>query len=161
MLRDVAAPRPGPGQAVVDVSVIPVLFLDTQIRQGAAKDWFPTTPPYVPGSGVAGTVTAVGEGVQPEWVNRNVVGATQGGSYVEVAIAPVDSLVEIPPGLGMAEAAALLTDGRTAVGLIEMADRRSLWNWMPAATSWAVPTNHDRGPSSSSRSWASQKSFCS
>src|SRR5262245_16513433 len=35
------------GQVVVDVWVVPVLFLDTQIRSGSARDWFPTQPPYV------------------------------------------------------------------------------------------------------------------
>ena len=125
-LREVPAPSAGSGQAIVDVSVAAVLFLDTQIRQGAAQDWFRTTPPYVPGSGVAGTVTAVGQGVQPDLVGRDVVAATaEGGSYLEQAVVAADSLIEVPQGLGMAEAAALFTDGRTAMGLIEMADIRA------------------------------------
>jgi NADPH2:quinone reductase len=46
------APEPsaGPGQVVVDVLVAPVLFLDTQIRSGSARDWFAATLPYVPGA---------------------------------------------------------------------------------------------------------------
>jgi NADPH:quinone reductase len=122
VLHEVAAPGAGRGQAVVDVSVIPVLFLDTQIRQGAAQDWFATTPPYVPGTGVAGTVSAVGEGVQPDWVGRRVVAATEGGSYREQAVVSADGLIEVPEALAMADAAALFTDGRTAMGLIEMAN---------------------------------------
>jgi NADPH:quinone reductase len=125
-LREVPAPSAGPGQAVVGVSVVPVLFLDTQIRQGAARAWFPTAPPYVPGSGVAGTVTAVGAGVAPDWVGRDVVADTAGGgSYREQAVVEADSLIQVPGGLGMAEAAALLTDGRTALGLMEMAGIRA------------------------------------
>ena len=57
-------PVPGPGQAVIDVAVVPVLFLDTALRRGEGRDWFPLEPPYVPGSGVAGTVRAVGDGVE-------------------------------------------------------------------------------------------------
>jgi NADPH:quinone reductase len=36
------APEPaaGPGQVVVEVSIAPVLFLDTQIRSGLARAWF-------------------------------------------------------------------------------------------------------------------------
>lgn len=125
VVREVASAVAGSGQAVIDVAAIPVLFLDTQIRRGDAKAWFAVTPPYVPGSGVAGTVSAVGEGVQPDWVRRNVVAATEGGSYVEQAVVAADSLIEIPPRLGMREAAALFTDGRTAMGLVESAEIRT------------------------------------
>jgi NADPH:quinone reductase-like Zn-dependent oxidoreductase len=51
---EAAEPVAGPSQVVVEVSVAPVLFLDTQIRSGSARAWFPATPPYVPGRGVAG-----------------------------------------------------------------------------------------------------------
>ena len=71
---EVAEPVAGPGQVVVDVLFAPVLFLDTQIRSGRARDWFPAVaPPYVPGAGVAGEVTAVGRGVDPAWAGRRVV----------------------------------------------------------------------------------------
>jgi NADPH2:quinone reductase len=57
---EAAEPVAGPSQVVVEVSVAPVLFLDTQIRSGSARVWFPATPPYVPGRGVAGAVSSVG-----------------------------------------------------------------------------------------------------
>ncbi len=46
------------------------------------REWFPVTPPYVPGNGVAGKVISVGEGVDPGWVSRYVVTDTRerGGS---------------------------------------------------------------------------------
>jgi NADPH2:quinone reductase len=124
---EVAEPAAGPGQVVVDVWLAPVLFLDTQIRSGRARDWFPAvTPPYVPGAGVAGEVTAAGEGVDPGWVGRRVVADTAGGGgYLERAVAAVTSVISVPEGLGMAEAAALLHDGRTAAGLIEQASLRA------------------------------------
>lgn len=125
---EVAEPVAGPGQVVVDVLFAPVLFLDTQIRSGRARDWFPAvTPPYVPGAGVAGEVSAVGEGVDPDWVGRRVVADTagSGGGYLERAVAAVTGLIEVPEGLGMADAAALLHDGRTALGLIEQAGIRA------------------------------------
>lgn len=126
VLSEVPEPVAGPGQVVVDVSVVPVLFLDTQIRSGSARDWFPTTPPYVPGAGVAGEVASVGEGVDPDWVGRRVVASTaEGGGYLERAVVAVDDLIAVPEGLGMAEAAALLHDGRTAVSLIDQANLRA------------------------------------
>jgi NADPH2:quinone reductase len=48
---ELSDPVAGPGQVVVNVTFVPVLFLDTQIRGGRAGDWFAVTPPYVPGTG--------------------------------------------------------------------------------------------------------------
>jgi NADPH2:quinone reductase len=119
-------PVAGLGQVVVDVSDVPLLFVDTQIRSGSARDWFPTTPPYVPGAGVAGKVSSVGEGVNADWVGRPVVASSaEGGGYVERAVIAVDDLIAVPEGLGIAEAAALLHDGRTAVSLIDQAHVRA------------------------------------
>jgi NADPH2:quinone reductase len=56
---------PGPGEVIIAVTVADVLLLDAVIRPGRAAAWFPITPPYVPGNGVAGRVSAVGEGVDP------------------------------------------------------------------------------------------------
>ena len=118
-------PTAGPGQVVVGVKFAPVLFLDTQIRAGWGREWFPVTPPYTPGAGVAGAITSVGEGVDPEWAGRRVVADTaEGGGYLERAAVEAGRVVAIPEALGAAEAAALLHDGRTAMGLAEGADAR-------------------------------------
>jgi len=122
------APEPvaGRGEVVIGVSVAPVLFLDTQIRSGWGAGWFPAKPPYVPGAGVAGEVISVGDGVDPAWVGRRVVTDTaEHGGYVEQVVAPVEGLVRVPDELGLPEAAALLHDGRTALGLVDMADFQS------------------------------------
>jgi NADPH2:quinone reductase len=115
----------GPSQVVVEVSVAPVLFLDTQIRSGSARAWFPATPPYVPGRGVAGAVSSVGAGVDPDWVGCRVVADTADGGYLERVVVAVEGLIAVPEGLGMAEAAALLHDGRTAVSLLDQAHLRA------------------------------------
>lgn len=120
---EVPDPTAGPGQVVVDVSVVDVLFVDTQIRSGSAGKYFAVRPPYVPGGGVAGRVISVGEGVGAGWVGRRVVVYTgEGGGYggyVERALVPAEGLISVPDGLGLREAAALLHDGNTAMGLME------------------------------------------
>lgn len=94
------------------------LSLDAQIRRGWGRDWFPVTPPYVPGAGVAGRVICAGDGVEPGWMGRRVVADTSGGGgYAERAVVPEEGLVAVPDGLGLPEAAALLHDGRRAFGL--------------------------------------------
>lgn len=132
-------PTAGPGQVVVGVKYAPVLFLDTQIRSGWGRDWFSVTPPYTPGSGVAGEISSAGPGVDPEWVGRRVVADTpEGGGYLERTAVEVSRLVAIPEALGTAEAAALLHDGRTAMGLAEVAGCRP-GEWVLAATGGAGP----------------------
>lgn len=122
VMATVETPDPvaGPGEVVIDVSVAPILTLDAQLRGGWGDEWFGMKPPYVPGAGVAGEVISVGEDVDPGWVGRRVVADTgEGGGYAEQAVTLADGLIAVPDGLGLPEAAALLHDGRTALGLFE------------------------------------------
>jgi NADPH2:quinone reductase len=113
---DRPAPAPRASEALVEVAYAPALFLDTQMRAGLAREWFDTRPPYVPGAGVAGTVAAVGDGVDAGWIGRHVVADTRGG-YAEQVLVDADALIAVPDGLGLDEAAALMHDGRTALKL--------------------------------------------
>jgi NADPH2:quinone reductase len=113
----------------VRVAAADVLFVDTLIRSGLAVDFFPVRPPYVPGNGVAGLVTATGDGVDPSWAGRAVVARTGGnggwGGYVEQAVVAASDLIPVPDGLGLPEAGALLHDGATGESLLERAAVRS------------------------------------
>jgi NADPH2:quinone reductase len=86
-------------------------------------DFFPIRPPYVPGNGVAGRVTATGDGVDPSWAGRAVVARTGGtggwGGYAEQALVAASDLIPVPDGLGLPEAGAVLHDGATAESLLE------------------------------------------
>jgi NADPH2:quinone reductase len=104
---DVDDPVAGPGQVVVDVAAAEVLFLDTVVRRGAGGPYFPVRPPYVPGTGVAG-VTSDG---------RRVLAETDGGGYASRVVAT--PTIDVPPGVDLRDAVALLHDGRTAYGLLE------------------------------------------
>lgn len=116
------APDPvaGPGEVVVAVAVVDTLFVETQIRTGWGQEYFPVRPPYIPGSGIAGTVRAVGEGVDGDWTGRRVVASIESGGAAELAVAPVESLVPVPDGLPLTTAAALIHDGVTAAALMEI-----------------------------------------
>jgi NADPH2:quinone reductase len=118
----VSDPLPGPGEVTIAVSAVDVLLLDAVIRSGRAAAWFPVTPPYVPGNGVSGRVAAVGEGTDPGWAGRPVIARTGGGGgsggYAEQVVVPASALIPIPDGAGLAEAAAVLHDGATALGLV-------------------------------------------
>ncbi|MPZ83317.1 MAG: zinc-binding dehydrogenase [Actinophytocola sp.] len=129
-VADVPDPEAGAGQVVIDVAVADVLFVDTQIRAGWGREWFPVSPPYVPGNGVAGTVASVGSDVDEEWVGRKVVARVGGyvgaiqvptGGYAERAVADAGELVAVPGGLGLPAAITFLHDGATAADLLDHA----------------------------------------
>lgn len=121
--RTAADPAAGAGQVVVRAEAVDVMFVDALIRSGGGVDFFPVRPPYVPGNGVAGQVIATGEGVDTGWAGHAVVahtGASGGsGGYAERAVVAVGDLIPVPDGLGLADAAALLHDGATALGLLD------------------------------------------
>ncbi|MFC6021490.1 zinc-binding dehydrogenase [Plantactinospora solaniradicis] len=118
---EAAEPVAAAGEVVVAVEVAEVLWLETMVRGGHGGAVFPVRPPYRPGVGVAGTVAAVGPGVDPGWVGRRVVAATghQGG-YVERAVVSADGLVAVPDGVDPRNAAAVLHDGVTALALADI-----------------------------------------
>jgi NADPH:quinone reductase len=118
--REAADPVAGPGDVVVEVSVADVLWVETMVRNGDGGPYFPMTPPYVPGNAVAGHVRTVGEGVDPSWVGRAVVSHTGGtGGYAELVAVPAAGVTAVPDGVDLADAAALLHDGVTALALFE------------------------------------------
>ncbi|WP_433208191.1 zinc-binding dehydrogenase [Dactylosporangium sp. CS-047395] len=119
---DVPDPVPGPGQVAVAVGAADTLWLETQVRAGRGGPFFPTEPPYRPGVGVAGTVTTVGSGVDPQWIGRRVVARLghTGGGYATVALAPAAGLVPVPDAVDDPDAAAVLHDGVTALALLDV-----------------------------------------
>jgi hypothetical protein len=61
-LVELPDPQPGPGEVLIKVDAAAVNFSDLMRRRGDVYP-VPTPVPFVPGAEVAGTVAAVGEGV--------------------------------------------------------------------------------------------------
>jgi NADPH2:quinone reductase len=106
------APRPGPGEVVVDVAAAGVNYMDIYQREGIGN--YRAEPPFVPGGEGAGTVTAVGEGVTTLAVGDRVAWAGPGGSYAEQVALPASRVVPVPDGLTLQVAAAAILQGMTA-----------------------------------------------
>jgi NADPH2:quinone reductase len=105
------APEPlaGPGQVLIEVAFANITFVETQVRAGRGP--FPVTLPMIPGNGVGGTVDG-----------RRVVASLGGsGGYAERAAVDEPALYDVPDGMGLDDATALLADGRTATTLAEAA----------------------------------------
>jgi NADPH:quinone reductase len=112
-----------PGEVVIDVGVCGVTFVETQIRAGRPprREMLPSLPAIL-GNGVGGIIAAVGAGVDITWTGRRVVSSLNGtGGYAQRAVAPARQLVEVPEGVALRDALALLADGRTALSLIDRA----------------------------------------
>ena len=98
-----------PGEVVIEVELANVTFVETQVRAGRPPH--PSMLPALPailGNGVGGTVTG----------GRRVVASLNGtGGYAERAVVPTARLIEVPDGVDLRDAVALLADGRTALAL--------------------------------------------
>lgn len=98
-------PVPGPGEVLVAVAAAGVNRADLLQRQGH----YPPPPgaPDTLGLECAGTIAAVGPGVEAWRVGDRVAALIDGGGYAELAVVPVTQLFRVPDGMGFAEAAAL------------------------------------------------------
>jgi NADPH2:quinone reductase len=121
-LRQLPAPRPGPGQVVVAVEAAGVNPVDAGNR--ADPGWAGVRPPYVVGYELAGRIQAVGDGAagwtagDPVWGLLPVRG-TRWGTYAEQVALDAELVGPRPPGLGAVEAASLPLAGATAVQLLD------------------------------------------
>jgi NADPH2:quinone reductase len=122
---DAPDPVPGPGQVLVEVAFANITFVETQFRATGAGPFRPELP-MIPGNGVGGVVTAVGEGAPPELVGARVVTSTGGsGGYAQRAAVDAAGVYQVPDGVGLDTAVALLADGRTATMLVRAAGLRA------------------------------------
>jgi NADPH:quinone reductase len=122
---DAPEPVAGAGQVVIDVAFANITFVETQFRATGFGPFKPELP-LIPGNGVGGTVASVGTGADPAWIGKRVVSSTGGsGGYAERVAVDAGGLFEVPDGLGLDSAVALLADGRTAAMLVAAAGVRS------------------------------------
>jgi NADPH:quinone reductase-like Zn-dependent oxidoreductase len=118
------APQPGPGEIRVAVEAAGLNFADVLARAGTYPDAPPT--PCVLGYEVAGTVDAVGGGVDSVQPGDRVMAATYFGGQAELVVARAEDSIPIPKGLSATEAAAIpINYGTAYAALVLMAGLRS------------------------------------
>ena len=124
---ELAASRPGAGEAAIEVEFAGVTFVETQIRAGSAPrpEMLPALPAIL-GNGVGGTVAEVGTEADRGLIGRRVISSLNGtGGYASHAVAAAGRLTEVPDGVTLRDAVALLADGRTAFALADLAGLRA------------------------------------
>ena len=109
-------PEPGAGEVRVRVRRAGVNFIDVYMRSGqyAKSQTYRTPLPMLLGMEGAGTVEALGPGVEGFAPGDRVAWCVTRGSYAEEAVVPGWKLVPVPEGIDWDTAAALQLQGSTA-----------------------------------------------
>lgn len=115
-VRESALPAPQAGQVTLAVHAAGVNFADLMARKGLYPD--APKPPCVVGYEVAGVVEALGPGVEPRWLNKEVFALTRFGGYSEKVNVPANQLFEMPSQITFREAAAIPVNYLTAYQLV-------------------------------------------
>ena len=106
----VEPPTPGPGQLLIKVAAAGVNFIETYQRRGTYKVDYPFTP----GAEAAGTIEAIGEGVEDFSVGDRIATAEASKTYAEYAVVDASKALPVPAGVDDHTAAALPLQGITA-----------------------------------------------
>jgi NADPH2:quinone reductase len=112
-LEDRPALLPAPGQVVIRNEAIGLNFVDVYQRIGLYK----APLPVIPGGEGAGTITALGEGVDEFRIGDRVLYGAN-GAYADEIAAPADRVVKLPASIATDLAATLVTKGTTAQYLL-------------------------------------------
>ncbi|WP_329053135.1 NAD(P)H-quinone oxidoreductase [Amycolatopsis sp. NBC_01488] len=102
---EVADPRPGPGEVLLDVAASAVNRADLLQRQGH----YPPPPGASETIGLecSGTIAELGEGVEGWNVGDEVCALLAGGGYAEKAVVPAGQLLPVPAEIDLITAAGL------------------------------------------------------
>jgi NADPH:quinone reductase len=122
-IEDIPPPVAGPGEVVIAVTAVAMNFFDTLITRG--KYQHKPELPFSPGGEVAGTVMAVGEGVQDLRAGQRVAAYIGWGGVREQVVAKASFVVPIPDGVTDEAAAGVsITYGTAIHGLRDRANVR-------------------------------------
>lgn len=117
-IREADPPRPQPAEVRIAVEAAGVNFADVMMRRGL----YPDAPrlPAVPGYEVAGTVDAVGEGVEQGMLGLPVVALCRFGGYSESLCVPRRQVWVRPEGVTAVHGAALPVNYLTAWQMVRI-----------------------------------------
>jgi NADPH:quinone reductase len=107
---DLPVPTPKANEALVQIKVAGVNFIDVYFREGR----YPAHLPFINGQEAAGVVTEVGSEVSSLQAGDRVAYTGTLGSYAEYATVPASRLVKIPDDLTFEQGAAAMLQGMTA-----------------------------------------------
>jgi len=97
-----SVPKPGPNQVLIEVAAAGINRPDCLQRAGG----YPPPPGAtdIPGLEVAGRIVAIGDGVNPAEIGRDVCALLISGGYAEYAVADLPLCLSVPKPLSLIEA---------------------------------------------------------
>ena len=111
---NIPAPAPAAGQVLIATKAIGVGGVDVVIRRGDLAG-YGFSEGHIPGGEVAGTVAAVGDGVDKAWIGQHVWAFTAvGGGYAEQVLAAAGEILPLPANLSAVDAVTLGSSGVVA-----------------------------------------------
>lgn len=114
--RELPVPKPGAGELLIRLAYSGINFMDIHTRQGkyGQSRTYPQVLPTTLGIEGAGTIAAVGDGVDGFRVGDRVAYCLSWGSYADYALVPAWRMVHVPEQLPLDVAAASMFHGLTA-----------------------------------------------
>lgn len=117
-MREIASPKPGPGEVLIRNEAWGVNFVDYLMCQGGYQ--LRPEPPFIPGMESAGRVVTLGDNVKNIAIGDAFMAGHRPGAFAEETCVPVERLIPIPDGMDMAEAAGFRSAFITAYhGLVQ------------------------------------------
>jgi NADPH2:quinone reductase len=105
-VEEVASPRPGAGEVLIDVAAAGVNFPDVLLVQG--KYQFKAPLPFAAGFELAGTVQELGEGVTHVKPGDRVLAIVTHGAFAQQCVARAERVMALPPGADLELAAGMM-----------------------------------------------------
>jgi len=112
-VENLEEPVPGPGQVLLDVEAAGLGYVDALLVRGAYQ--VKTPLPFIPGSEVAGTIEAVGEGVSGDLIGSRVMALSPRGALAEKVAIPAAVCSTIPDDMSAEAAAGFIVSYCTAL----------------------------------------------
>lgn len=124
VVRELPEVVPEAGKVAIKVEAAGVNFPDVLIIQN--KYQFKPELPFTPGGELAGTVTAVGEGVTQYKPGDRVIAFVGQGAFAQQIAVPEKSVMPMPPGMDFDTAAAItLTYGTSHHAVVDRAQLKA------------------------------------
>ena len=111
-VEDRPAPAPGPNEVLIDVAAAAINFPDVLVISGRYQIKPPL--PFIPGKELAGTVTAVGPGVNEIKAGDRVMALVEYGAFCQRAVAPAQACFKVPAAIPLTHAAGIGVAYQTA-----------------------------------------------
>ena len=127
-LAEVAAPSPGAGEVLIRNHACGLNFFDLLQCQGK----YQSRPafPFTIGAEVAGTIAAIGDGVEGVSIGQRVASLPRGGGFADHTLVPASRAYPIPDSMSFQQAAAMPVVYQTSLFALDYKAQLKVGEWL-------------------------------